>query len=162
MNYKKNLLLLFEGADGSGKDTLINILKSIPQFKNVEMKNRSTISEKVFAAKFNRQCIDGIPVYINTSYWEYYFKAHYDTRIILCNPNADTLALRCISKNDPIVGNKTYDELVEHLQEDKRAFEETSKAVAKKYDFKLLDLDTNKTIDECLDIIEGFIEDARV
>lgn len=160
--YKENLLLLFESADGGGKDTLIDNLQSMEQFKNIEMKNRSTISERIYADKFRRDKIQGMPVNVVTTYWEYWFEANKDTRIILCNPSSRVLAARCIEKNEPFCRNRTFEQVVDYIEKDRQDFYDVSNAIAKLHNFDILVLDTNKSIPECIEQIEEFIEDARI
>lgn len=158
MEDSKQLLLIWESVDGGGKDTLILELTKLDKFKNIKMLNRSTISERVYAIKFNRDTVDGIPLQIQTSYWEYYFKSHYNTKIILCNPRVEVLAKRCIEKQEDFCRNRTFEQLVDYLNKDRILFEAISKNVAYQYGFDLLELNTENSINDCIKTIEDFIK----
>ena len=102
--------------DGSGKSSLIQKLKSLTNFKDVEIKDRSIISEKVYAVKLKREETDGIPVNIHTTYWAYYFKSHYDTRIICASIRNHYQVVKCATLGADIatVPFKILKSLIKH------------------------------------------------
>ena len=160
MEYRDNLTVIFEAPDGGGKSTLIEELRK--RHPNLELVDRSFVSDAVYSIKFRRETYEGIPVRIYVDYWAYWHKNNRDTRIVLCNPRTEVLAERCMVKNEPFCRNRTFEQVVEHLEIDRQEFINIAYTYASRMNMPIIEVDTEKSIEECIKEIEEFINDARL
>ena len=152
-------VLIFEGPDKSGKDTLIDILRfECPEVTTV---NRQFISDEVYAKKFNRGIYLNVPIDIYLAYWSNYYKNFANTAIVLCIADVNTLVQRCLSANDPLCKSKSIEQVHKELENDLEAFKKTTNKY--KDMFKILIVDTSKASTEaCFNQIKDFINDIKL
>lgn len=152
--------IIFEGADKSGKSSLAKELRLI--YPDLDIADRSFISDRVYANKFNRTQYLGVDINTYLSYWEQFHANALDTSIILCVADKDTLAMRAIQHEEPFCRNRNYNQIKDFLEKDQIAFCNTTKAISLLYNFKVLEIDTSLLRkDECITKIKGFIDNDR-
>lgn len=160
MEYNDTLTLIFESPDGGGKSTLIKELQK--RHPNLELVDRGFISDAVYATKFHRDSYEGVPLQTYLRYWAYWHAANRDTRIILCIPSIDTLVTRCFEKEEPFCRNRTAIQVREILEQDANMFKEYTRNYINKYEFGLLEVNTDEPMEQTIKQIEDFIDDAIV
>lgn len=153
----KPIKLIVEGPDGSGKSTLIDLMR--PQYPEIEFADRAFISDRVYAYKFDRDTYLGVDICTYLSYWEQVHANNLDTRIILCLADADDLAKRAVQKDEEFCRNRTFEQVKQFLQKDMDEFEFWTRHIVERYKFPLMVLNTSKyDIEHCIQRIKEFIK----
>lgn len=158
--YNDKVTLVFEGPDGSGKSSIIKVLKE--QCPELDLADRGFISDKVYADKFNRDNYDGIPVDIYVDYWANWHKFNRDTRIVFCHASKNTLARRCVQKNESFARNRSFTELQDYIEEDRQRFIEVTTEYIRKFKLPCVIINTDENIDVCIQKIKDFINDTKI
>lgn len=154
---EKEKKLILEGCDCSGKSTIANILRE--RYPNLDIADRSFISDRVYAQKFNRQIYLGVPINTYLDYWEQWHKNNMDIRVVLFTAKASTLAERAFDKDESFCRNRTFEETEKYLQIDNHAFISAANFVCSRLDVPLLSINTDNSIENTLERIEAFIHD---
>lgn len=154
---EKEKKLVLEGADCSGKSTIANILRQ--RYPKLDIADRSFISDRVYAQKFNRQTYLGVPIVTYLDYWEQWHKNNLDVRVILFTAKASLLASRAIEKQEQFCRNRSPKDVENYLSIDNQAFISTANYVCERLQMPLLMINTNNTIENTLERIEAFIHD---
>lgn len=143
--------------DCTGKSTIANILRQ--KYPNLDIADRSFISDRVYAEKFDRQEYLGVDIKTYLSYWEQFHKNNLDVRVIVFSAKSSTLAERAMKKNESFCRNRTFKEIEDYLSVDNFAFLSISEYVCDKLLLKKLVVNTDNTIEDTLERIEAFIHD---
>lgn len=152
----KEKKLIFEGADKSGKSTLVKILRQ--EYPNLDIADRSFISDRVFAKMFKRDRYLGVDITTYLNYWEQFHANMLDTRIVLVTCNLEQLAQRCMQAEEPFCRNRTFEQVKDYVRQEQIEFCNATQAIRLLYDFKTLELNTNyESINESIKRVREFI-----
>lgn len=154
---EKEKKLVLEGVDCSGKSTIANILRQ--RYPKLDIADRSFISDRVYAQKFDRKEYLGVPIVTYLDYWEQWHKNNLDVRVILFTAKSSTLAKRAIEKGESFCRNRTFEEVEKYLQIDNYAFISAANYVCEKLKMPLLSINTDNPTEDTLNRIEVFIHD---
>lgn len=153
----KQLKILLEGPDCSGKSTICEKLRVL--YPDVEIVDRSIISDIVYAHKFKRQEYLGIPIDLYLNYWLHWHKNNRKSKIVLFTASPEVLAQRAMEKNEDFCRNRTFEQVVEHLDTDRQAFAYHTTKASELFGFPVLDINTETNdIDFNLQMIGDFID----
>lgn len=135
------MLIIFEGADKTGKTTLLRKLLKESNYKHI-VYDRGPISQLAFDILFNRNSDENLTTVINEL-------NRLKNLVVLCKCDSDIIKQRLID-----AGEKLPKEL-ENIERVQYVFEHISLMSG----FNVLKLDTGENdLDECLDIIFKEIE----
>lgn len=136
--------IIFEGCDGSGKTSIMRNLWDDRDLHNYHISDRSFISDKVYASKFGRKEVKGIPTELYVNYNEIKTSKLAGLKYVLCYGDPKILAERCIEKDDPIIKNKSDGQLIAEITQDIDSFCNETREFCSKYGIPLLEVDTTK------------------
>ena len=154
----KPLKIILEGPDGSGKSTIHKELKKL--YPDLDIVDRSFVSDIVYAKKFNRTEYMGVPIQTYVDYWLYWHLANTNSCIVLFTATPETLAARALAKDEAFCRNRDFKQICEYLEKDDAAFKEVLQEVHKCFGFDFILVDTSscdkeKTLDYIRDYIDG-------
>lgn len=154
----KPLKIILEGPDGSGKSTIHKELKKL--YPDLDIVDRSFVSDIVYAKKFNRTEYMGVPIQTYVDYWLYWHAANTNSCIVLFTATPETLATRALEKDEDFCRNRDFKQICEYLEKDDEAFKEVLQKVYKCFGFDFISIDTSsydkeKTLDYIRNYIDG-------
>lgn len=152
---KKKLKIALDGVDGSGKSTVHKLLKEI--YPDLDIVDRSILSDIVYAKKFKRTEYMGVPIQTYLDYWKYWHKVNVDLKIILFTATPATLALRALDKEEDFCRNRDFKQLMDYLQKDDISFHEEACKLYNEFGFEFIIVDTDRNIKDTLEQIKDFI-----
>lgn len=154
----RQLKIVLEGPDCSGKSTIHKKLKKA--YPNIDIVDRSFISDIVYAKKFSRDTYMGVPTYIYISYWTHWHANNLNTKIVLFTAKPETLAMRAFNKDEDFTRNRTFEATVAHLAKDDLAFKHYTKAMSTEFGFEYITVDTDLEQKVTMKTITNFIENC--
>lgn len=156
----KPLKIMLEGCDKTGKSTLHKLLKE--EYPDIDIVDRSILSDIVFNKLFNRSTYMGVPVDIYENYWLYFHKENTDSRVILFLTDTNILVERSKKFNEPFCKNRTDEQLFNYIDNEQKEFVR-SLAKYRQWFTGMLYVDTTKdTIEETLKKIKAFIDESTI
>ena len=138
------MLVIFEGVDKSGKTTLLKEFLKRSNYKHI-VYDRGPISQSVFADLFGRQADKDLNVVI-------YNLRKLKNLIVLCEADCDIIKQRLNEANESLPKE------LQDIERTKLYFELYTKMSG--FNYLIVDT-TNRTIDDCLDLIERKIEEIE-
>ena len=142
----KPLVVIFEGVDKSGKTTLLNMFNKVTNFKYIVL-DRFTVSSKVYDTMFHR---DNRDYFTNV---EKNFFTNFNVVIVYCHCKEETVRKRLVD-----AGEVLQDE-IDNISVVETEFRIELKLRQVFKDCKIIMVDTDRDIDECLyDIVRGVYE----
>lgn len=154
----RQLKIILEGPDCSGKSTIHKKLKKA--YPDIDIVDRSFISDIVYAKKFSRDMYMGVPIDTYISYWVHWHANNLNTKIVLFTAKPETLAVRALNKDESFARNRTFEAVIEHLAKDDAAFKHYTKAMSTKFGFEYITVDTDLTQKTTMESITAFINDC--
>lgn len=152
--------IIFEGVDSSGKSSIMTKLWNDLDMHKHHIFDRSFISDYAYGIKFNRHTYKGVPLNTYYEYWSNYYANNKNLKVILCTADSSILFRRCIDKNDPLIKDKSTDDIVEELIADDNLFKNYVHAFCKKYNVPMLIIDTTEeTLEQSYKKAKDFIEE---
>lgn len=152
---KKKLKFCLEGPDGSGKSTVHKMLKEV--YPDLDIVDRSILSDIVYAKKFDRTEYMGVPIQTYLDYWKYWHKANVDLKIVLFTASPETLALRALDKKEDFCRNRTFEQIKDYLKLDDIAFQEEACKLYNEFGFEFTTVDTDRSTKDTFEQIKDFI-----
>lgn len=152
---KKKLKIALESCDCAGKSTLHKMLKEV--YPDLDIVDRSILSDIVYAKKFNRTEYMGVPIQTYLDYWKYWHKANVDLKIVLFTASPETLALRALDKQEDFCRNRTFEQIRDYLEEDDISFHIEARKLYNEFDFEFIIVNTDRNIKDTLEQIKDFI-----
>lgn len=153
----KPLKIILESCDCAGKTTAYKELKKL--YPDLDIVDRSFISDIVYAKKFNRTEYMGVPIQTYIDYWLYWHSANTNSCIVLFTATPETLATRALAKDEAFCRNRDFKQICEYLEKDDAAFKEVLQEVHKCFGFDFILVDTSSCDKEkTLDYIRNYID----